>query len=116
MPVNAAICTPATGAKLKGGRNTIAGYALPSGEPGCTVAKVELSKDGGRTWMDCKLHGDSRPYCWQLWTAEIDVPAGKHELIVCATDSKGHMTPEKTVWNLKGYMCNAWHRVNVEVA
>jgi sulfite oxidase len=116
FPVNAAICTPAAGAKLKAGRTTIAGYALPSGEPGCTVAKVELSKDGGRTWTECKLHGDSRPYSWQLWSAEIDLPTGKHELIVCATDSKGHMMPEKPAWNLKGYMCNAWHRVMVEVA
>lgn len=116
MPVNAAICSPAPGAKLKSGRVSLAGYALPSGEPGCTVAKVELSKDGGRTWSDCKLQGDSRAYSWQLWTAEIDLPPGPHELIVCATDSKGHMTPEKPAWNLKGYMCNAWHRVAVEVA
>jgi sulfite oxidase len=116
IPVNAAICTPAAGAKLKSGRVTIAGYALPSGEPGCTIAKVELSKDGGRTWMDCKLQDDSRAYSWRLWSAEIDLSAGKHELIVCATDSKGQMTPEKPVWNLKGYLCNAWHRVAVEVA
>jgi sulfite oxidase len=116
MPVNAAICTPAAGAKLKSGRVSIAGYALPSGEPGCTVAKVELSKDDGRTWTACQLQGASRTYSWQLWTAELDLPAGKHELIICATDTKGHMTPEKPTWNLKGYLCNAWHRVAVEVA
>jgi len=116
FPVNAAICAPAADAKLKAGRATIAGYALPSGEPGCTVAKVELSKDGGRTWTDCKLQGDSRPYAWQLWTTELDLPAGRHELVVRATDSKGHRTPEKPEWNLKGYLCNSWHRVGVEVA
>ena len=116
MPVNAAICSPAEGAMLKSGRVRIAGYALPRGEPGCTVAKVELSKDGGRTWSECKLQGDSRAYSWQLWTTEVELPAGKHELIVCATDSKGHMTPEKPQWNFKGYMCNSWHRVAVEVA
>jgi sulfite oxidase len=116
MPVNAAICTPASGARLKSGRVSLAGYALPSGEPGCTIAKVELSKDGGRTWSECKLHGAGHAYSWQLWSAEIDLPAGQHELIVCATDSKGNMTPEKPAWNLKGYLCNAWHRVAVEVA
>jgi hypothetical protein len=46
----------------------------------------------------------------------VELPAGKHELFGCATDSKGHMTPEKPTWNFKGYMCNSWHRVNVEVA
>jgi len=116
FPVNAAICSPAAGERLKAGRTIIAGYALPSGEPGCAVAKVELSKDGGRTWIDCKLQGDSRPYSWQLWSAEIDLPTGKHELIVCATDSKGHMMPDRPAWNLKGYLCNSWHRVAVEVA
>jgi len=115
FPVNAAICTPAAGAKLKAGRTTIAGYALPSGEAGCTIAKVELSQDGGRTWIDCNLQGGSRPYAWQLWTAAIELSAGRHELIACATDSKGHMTPENPEWNLKGYLCNSWHRVAIEV-
>jgi sulfite oxidase len=115
FPVNAAICSPAAGAKLKAGKTTLAGYALPGGETG-TVAKVEISRDGGRNWTDANLLGQPRPFAWQLWTAELDLPAGKHELVVCATDSRGNMMPERPEWNLKGYLYNGWHRNTVEAA
>jgi sulfite oxidase len=115
FPINAAICNPAPGAKLKAGRNTVAGYALPSGDGSATIAKVELSLDGGQTWRDAKLAGEGRPCLWQLWTADVDLAAGKHELVACVTDSRGNMQPEKGPWNLKGYLFNAWHRVPVEV-
>jgi len=116
FPVNAAICSPAAGSKLKAGRTTIAGYALPSGESACTIDKVELSRDGGRTWTAANLAGDSRPFAWRLWTAEIDLPPGRHELAVRATDSCGNSMPEHGAWNFKGYLFNGWNRLNVEVS
>jgi sulfite oxidase len=112
--VNAAICSPAAGATLKAGKTTLSGYALASGEPGCTIAKVEVSRDGGRNWIEAKLVGASRPFIWQLWTADIDLSAGRHDLVVCATDSRGNMMPQRGAWNLKGYLYNGWHRVTVE--
>jgi hypothetical protein len=33
---------------------------------------------------------------------------------VRATDSAGETMPEKSEWNAKGYLFNAWHRVEVE--
>jgi sulfite oxidase len=113
-PVNAAICSPAAGAKLKSGRTTLSGYALSSGEGGCTIAKVEVSQDGGRNWIAAKRVGNARPFAWQHWTAELDLPPGKHDLVVCATDSRGNMTPERGEWNLKGYLYNGWHHIAVE--
>jgi sulfite oxidase len=114
FPVNAAICSPAAGAKVKAGKTLIGGYALPSGEEPATIAKVEISRDGGKSWSEAQLLGKGAPFNWQQWTAEIDLPPGKHELIVCATDSRGKMTPEKADWNFKGYLYNGWHRVAVE--
>ena len=116
FPVNAAICSPAENSKLPAGRTTITGYALPAGESGCTIAKVELSTDGGKSWSAAKLAGEARAYAWQLWTAAVDLAAGRHELIVRATDSRGNMMPKDAAWNAKGYLHNAWHRVPVEVA
>ena len=116
FPVNAAICTPAAGAKLKAGRTTVAGYALPAGHSGCTLAKVELSTDGGATWKPAKLQGDARAFSWQLWSADVELPAGKHELLVRASDSRGNTMPKQGQWNLKGYLYNGWHRVAVEAA
>jgi sulfite oxidase len=115
-PVNAAICTPGPADKLKAGRTTIAGYALAAGEPGCSVAKVELSTDGGKTWSGARLLGESRSYSWRLWTTMADLAAGRHELIVRASDSRANAMPQQAAWNLKGYLYNGWHRVNVDVA
>jgi sulfite oxidase len=114
--VNAAICIPSAAERLQAGRATIRGYALPSGEPGCTVAKVEISSDGGRNWTPARLSDENHAFTWNLWSAELDLPAGKHELTVRALDSKGKMMPERGEWNLKGYMNNGWHRVIIEVA
>jgi sulfite oxidase len=116
FPVNAAICTPATGAMLRAGRTTIAGYALPSGETPCTIAKVEVSADGGQSWTSAMLMGNARPFAWQQWTAEFDLPAGRNNLVVRATDSRGNSTPERGLWNAKGYLYNGWHCVKVEAA
>ncbi len=116
FPINAAICSPAAGAKLQAGRTTVAGYALPAGLPGCTIAKVELSTDGGRSWRPARLEGEGRTCCWQLWSAAVELPAGEHELLVRATDSRGHTMPQQGQWNLKGYLYNGWHRVAIDVA
>jgi sulfite oxidase len=116
FPVNAAICTPDAGARVKAGQTTVRGYALPSGEPGCTIAKVELSRDGGKSWTGAKLNGSARPFTWQQWTAELQLPAGKHDLIVRATDSRGNSMPERGEWNAKGYLYNGWHHVSVEAS
>jgi sulfite oxidase len=113
--VNAAICSPGEGEKLTAGRRQIQGYALPAGESGCTVAKVELSADGGKTWQTAQLHGEARPQAWQLWSSAVELVKGRQELIVRATDSRGNTMPKECQWNAKGYLFNAWHHVNVEV-
>ena len=116
FPMNAAICTPAAGEKLKAGEVLVGGYALPPGDGNSTIANVELSADGGKTWRPAELKGKAAPDCWQLWGARLTLPAGRHELVVRATDSAGRLQPEKGDWNFKGYLYNAWHRTNFEVA
>jgi hypothetical protein len=60
--------------------------------------------------------GKPAPCCWQLWQATLPLAAGKHNLVVRATDSTGRVQPEKGEWNLKGYLHNGWHRAAVESA
>ena len=112
FPVNAAICL--VGARQKAGPRVISGYALPSGDAPSTIAKLELSRDGGKTWSAAKLVGSAAPFTWQRWTAELDLPPGKHDLVVRATDSSGNTTPERGEWNRKGYLYNCWHHASVE--
>jgi sulfite oxidase len=116
FPVNAAICLPASGTKVKSGRTVVSGYALPSGDAAATIAKVELSADGGKTWKDARLLGQGTPFNLQQWSAETELTTGKHDLVVRATDSRGNTMPEKGAWNAKGYLYNGWHHVMVEAA
>lgn len=113
MPLNSAICTLAAGKTQQPGTVEVAGYALPPGRPGATVATVEVSADGGRNWIRAKVTSPVREYCWVLWSAKIRIDAETDELIVRATDSNGKTQPEKVEWNLKGYLFNAWHHVDV---
>src|ERR1700737_403865 len=59
------------------------------------ITKVELSTDGGSTWNDVKLIGESKPNAWRLWEFNWRTPAkpGKQTLIARATDSHGRTQP-----------------------
>lgn len=112
--LNSVICTPTAGAKIDGKTLQVAGYALAPGRAGRTISRVELSADGGRTWRRAKLTSEPKPYCWQLWSAEIPIAGSTRRLIVRAFDSAGNGQPRSVPWNLKGYLYNAWHRVPVK--
>jgi sulfite oxidase len=114
--LSSAICRPLAGQTLKAGRIQVSGYAVPPGAPGVAVAGVEVSADGGATWVSARLDPKEAPFAWKLWTVEVDAAAGARTLVARAKDTKGGMQPERAPWNFKGYLCNGWHRVPVTVA
>ncbi len=115
MPLNAAICEPASGASLPAGPLTLRGYAVATAR---AVARVEVSLDGGRSWSEAALQHGEGPWSWTLWHATIQLPPGRHELAVRAWDSAGQTQPARPddTWNFKGYLSAAWHRVFVSAA
>ena len=117
MPLNSAICDPAPGDALPAGPTRLQGYAVAA--PGRHVARVEVSAGGGQ-WMPATLaarSADAAPWGWTLWAATLPLNPGPTELAVRAWDSAGQTQPASAaeVWNLKGYLCTAWHRVAVTV-
>ncbi len=69
------------------GEATIAGFAF-AGDRGIT--KVEVSTDGGRSWEPADIKQALSPYTWVLWQKQwTPAQAGKHLLIVRATDGHG---------------------------
>ena len=113
MPVNAAICEPEPFADLRTGAVTLRGWAVATARQ---VARVDVSTDGGRTWRQAELRHDfTAPWSWTLWTLQVDLPSGEHELVVRAWDSAGQTQPAlpDDTWNWKGYLNAAWHRVRV---
>jgi sulfite oxidase len=113
FPLNSVICSPEPNAKVETGKVTVSGYAYPSGQPGTTIAKVEVSADNGRTWTTAKITSPLREHCWVLWKVDTKVTSSTSELIVRTTDSRGDMQPETADWNLKGYMFNGWYHVPI---
>jgi DMSO/TMAO reductase YedYZ molybdopterin-dependent catalytic subunit len=78
---------------------------------------VEVSVDGGRTWLRGDLAGDAAsPWAWESWTYHWTPPRpGDYELSSRATDRTGRVQPTSTVWNLGGYANNAVQRLAVTV-
>jgi sulfite oxidase len=114
--INSVTCDPAAGSDVAAGKLEVSGYALATGMPGQTIAKVELSTDGGKSWTKARFTSQAKPYCWRLWKADVDVHAKTSEIIVRAIDSTGSVQPETVAWNLKGYMFNAWHKTPLRVS
>jgi hydroxyacylglutathione hydrolase len=111
LPVNAVACSPTDGAALHGGVLRARGYALTGGTR--RIERVEVSLDGGETFVAAELHGEGSSGGWRIWEADLAVPAGPGELTVRAWDSAASTQPEdpSKIWNLKGYVNTAWHRV-----
>jgi sulfite oxidase len=111
LPVDSAVCRPRDGELLPGPTLLAQGYALTGGTR--HIERVEVSLDRGVTFVPAQLVDDGGSGGFRLWQAELEVGRGPGELIVRAWDSAASTQPEdpETIWNLKGYLNNAWHRV-----
>ena len=115
LPLNAVICHPQEGERLAAGPIRIEGYAITGA--GGHIERVELSVDEGATWTPATLLEQSSPWTWRFWEATLNLPAGTYQMAVCAWDSAGRTQPQdaRQVWNWKGYLNNAWHRVKISI-
>ena len=101
---------------------TLKGYAWSGGGRG--IIRVDVSADGGKTWHEATLKPNGQTpyhsYAWTLWEADIPLPKGmtQTELVVKAVDISYNVQPDSVagIWNLRGCLSNAWHRVNVKVS
>lgn len=131
LPIQSAITTPADGAVVDRSEEevTVKGYAWSGG--GREVVRVDVSLDGGKTWQVAQLRSSEkgqvpepspppgRAWAWKLWEVTAPLPAEVQELeIVCkAVDNSYNMQPDTVapIWNLRGVLSNAWHRVKVKI-
>jgi len=115
LQIKAEIAGPSEGETVPANSNVrVHGAAWTSdGE----ITKVELSSDGGSTWNEVKLLGESEPNAWRLWEFDWKTPAraGKATLIARATDSKGRTQPMERDPDRGTYMINHLLPINVEV-
>ncbi len=114
LPLNAVICQPIEHAICQAGFLIVQGYAVS--QHGVPIQRIELSYDEGKSWIGATLL-EQQAWSWGFWEIQLDLPPGPYELIVRAWDVLQHTQPEavEQVWNFKGYMNNAWHRVHIMV-
>lgn len=121
--VNSAIADPLHKATVIGPSVTLRGYAVGNQLKGVPVAKVEVSLDGGVTWVPAtitdkeqgKSYPDQRVFSWVLWELKLEDATrfadneGRVRATVKCTDAEG-TTQDKTVEqlaNLKGLLNNS---------
>jgi sulfite oxidase len=90
------------------------GYALSGGRK---IARVDVSSDGGNSWTTANLTQGDQQWAWTFWETKLRLDIGDWEIVARAFDSASNTQPKdaRHVWNFKGYMNNAWHRVRVRV-
>ena len=84
-----------------------------------TVARVEVSIDGGATWGEARFIGpDIGKYAWRQFVLPVRLAPGRHVLASRATDAAGKVQPRERPENSGGYNNNGWadHAVTVTVA
>ena len=102
------------GEPLKAGvKNLVRGIAF-GGATG--VRSVDLSMDGGATWLPTVLGRDEGKYSFRQWQAEVTPAAGDLVLMVRCTNDDGLAQPLANNWNPSGFMHNGIETVRVKVA
>jgi DMSO/TMAO reductase YedYZ molybdopterin-dependent catalytic subunit len=114
MPVKSLITSPVSRSKPASREIEVRGHAWDgSGD----VAELAVSFDFGQTWQKAELDKPVNPFAWQNWRTKVKLPqAGYYEIWARATNRKGVSQPHTVVWNPRGYVNNAMHRVAVTVA
>ena len=103
-----------TGEPLKAGaKNLVRGIAF-GGTTG--VKAVDLSVDGGATWLPTVLGRDEGKYSFRQWQAEVTPAAGDLALMVRCTNDDGLAQPLANNWNPSGFMHNGIETVRAKVA
>lgn len=126
--LNSVIVRPAQGEKLplatkaqKGQTYRIEGYAYDGG--GHEVQRVEVSLDGGETWLYCirKLpdypvrHGN-KFWTWLHWHVDVSILHLLQAKSICvrAFNVFKNTQPQTLAWNIMGMMNNCWYTVKTE--
>jgi sulfite oxidase len=116
LPIKSIIAAPVDGSIIDPGTSPIrisgAAWAGTS-----TVARVEVSTDGGKSWQVAAFGSEHARYAWRSWKFDWKPrDAGAYIILSRATDNRGRSQPLEVQWNPGGYVWNAVDRIQVTVA
>jgi sulfite oxidase len=116
MRIASRILVPADGSTAKANEPiTVKGVAWNDGA--ASITSVELSTDGGQTWISAALGIEAGKYAFREWSHSLTLPAGRHELWCRAVDAFGRTQPldGTLLWNPGGYCWNGVEKISVTV-
>jgi DMSO/TMAO reductase YedYZ molybdopterin-dependent catalytic subunit len=111
MVVNSLITSHADGAQVKAGA-TIGGIAW---DGGYGIASVEVSTDGGKSWMAAKLGENLGPYAFRPFSHALTAK-GRHTVMARATNKIGQTQTTELNHNPAGYHHNVVHSITLNAA
>ncbi|KAK0664557.1 nitrate reductase [NADH] [Cercophora samala] len=126
--MNSVILKPAPGEErslqdVKAGEMyTVQGYAYNGG--GHEVQQVEVSVDGGKTWLfasrkfpEYPIRHGSKFWTWLFWHVDVELSelVRSPGITVRCSDVAKNVQPEGAKWNLMGMMNNSWYTVKSEI-
>ena len=114
MVVNSLITNPTDGANLKMGPVVIGGIAWDGGHG---IRTVEVSSDGGKTWVAATLGEDLGRFAFRTFSYDFAPKApGKQTVMARATNKIGQTQTTELIHNPAGYHHNVVHSVTFNVA
>ena len=106
LNVKSFVTSPAGDRSVKAGVVYVTGVAFSAGSP---IRRVEVSSDGGKTWIDAPFIGpDLGRFAWRQFAMPLRMAAGNYVVVSRATDSAGNVQPEQRLENAHGYSNNSW--------
>src|SRR6266446_1231407 len=113
MVVNSLITSPADGANLRMGPITIGGIAW---DGGYGISTVEVSSDGGKTWLGATLGEDLGRFAFRTFSYDFAPKTpGKQTVMARAINKIGQTQTTELIHNPAGYHHNVIHRVTFNV-
>ena len=114
MPIKSWVNSPNADRPVKAGTVYVNGVAFGSGSP---IRRVEVSSDGGKTWLEAAFVGpDLGRFAWRQFALPLQMAPGNYLLTSRAIDAAGNTQPQDRLENAHGYNNNSWADASVKVA
>jgi DMSO/TMAO reductase YedYZ molybdopterin-dependent catalytic subunit len=110
MMVNSLITSHGDGAEVKAG-SLLGGIAW---DGGYGIRTVEISSDGGKTWIAATLGSDLGRYAFRTWSFPLQVK-GKQTVMARASNVIGETQTADLIPNPAGYHHNVMHSLSLTV-
>ena len=114
--IKSVIFSPVEGEGISAGKTVVGGVAWNDGS--AKIEAVEVSVDGGRSWLRAELKPGPSLYAWHHWQLAIELMPGKRTILSRAVDSLGRCQPldGSIFWNPAGYGWNGVDSVTAMVS